>query len=540
MKKAGIRWVTALILFGLIGVLIVQSVWISRAIQVNARSMDRAVAEALSKSAERLELLEDIDFLSSSETVNKYTLEINTIESGCDTIRVSQTNARPLQIIRKIKKEKFDTSVRQQLTYRIDSLRTEIENTSSAVAWADSNIPNEHIIYLTQDSLHQRVEERLLQIELRHDRIDSLLNKMIYTIHQKPLPWSERLNDSLLQYILSEEFLRMGLPLSYEYAVDAPDSSQGFVISSPSFVSTTGESYAVPIFKNDLITEPARLLIKFPGKASHLVRSMSLLIGLSLLFSLVLVFAALAGILTMYRQKKISQIKSDFINNISHEFRTPMATISLATDAIENEKILGSPESIRPYVNAIRQENRRMQDQVDKILQMALFDRNELIISTENLDIHSIIDTSVETMGLQARQAGGTLTFKAEATLSVCKIDRVHFFNTIINLIDNAIKYSPESPEVVVRTFNDENRVYIEVVDKGIGMDKATEQRIFERFYRVSTGNIHNVKGFGLGLSYVRAVVDALDGTIEVKSDIGKGSTFKLSFPLSHNRERDE
>jgi two-component system phosphate regulon sensor histidine kinase PhoR len=262
-----------------------------------------------------------------------------------------------------------------------------------------------------------------------------------------------------------------------------------------------------------------------------ILRSMGWVIGGSVLFTLIIITAFALTIFAMLRQKKLSEIKSDFINNMTHEFKTPLATISLAVDAIGNDKVMKQKEKIHYFSDIIKEENKRMLKQVETILQSALLDRQEIKLDLQEINAHEIIERSVQNLELQLKKHNGEIQLSLEATDPMLFADEVHFSNIISNLLDNALKYSKEDPLITIKTFNRKKSLVITIEDNGIGMSKETLARIFEKFYRAHTGNLHNVKGFGLGLAYVKAVVDAHKGKIKVESVLGKGSKFEMDFP---------
>ena len=234
----------------------------------------------------------------------------------------------------------------------------------------------------------------------------------------------------------------------------------------------------------------------------------------------------------MMRQKKIAEVKTDFINNMSHEFKTLLATIAVATDSLANDKIATNPEKVKYYSGLIKQENLRMKKQVENVLNMSKLERNEVKLFLKETDVRSLIKEITESFGLIVAQRNGTLTQEFNTQKYVFKIDEFHFSNALVNLLDNANKYSPENPEITVRTRNEGNWYVIEISDKGMGMDIANRNKIFEKFFREETGNIHNVKGQGLGLSYVKKIIELHKGQISVESAKGKGSTFVVKLPM--------
>jgi len=238
------------------------------------------------------------------------------------------------------------------------------------------------------------------------------------------------------------------------------------------------------------------------------------------------------SIFYILRQKKISEMKSDFINNMTHEFKTPIATISVATDSITNDKVVREPERIKYFAGMIKKENARMNQQVEDILTIARLDRKDFEFNWETIDVHELIEDAIQGIRIQVEKRKGKIDTRFQAANSVVTTDKNHCTNLVFNLLDNAIKYSGEAPEITVSTMNKNNGVLISVEDKGIGMSKNVQAKIFEKFYRQSSGNVHNVKGFGLGLSYIKAIVEANHGSISVKSEPKKGSKFDVFLPF--------
>lgn len=282
---------------------------------------------------------------------------------------------------------------------------------------------------------------------------------------------------------------------------------------------------------NDAMNQET-LYLSIHEDKNAVVRQMWWIIMASIIFTIIIISAFIVTVRTLFNQKKISEIKSDFINNMTHELKTPLATISLAIDALTNEKVIHDAEKVKIYSSMIKEENKRMNKQVEKILQAARLEREEIKLTLQKLDAHQIINKVADNLALQIQERNGTLTLRLNATNPLIDADEVHFSNIIFNLLDNAMKYSAGAPHIELETFSHGNgMISIKVKDNGIGMDKETQARIFEKFYRAHTGNLHNVKGFGLGLSYVKAIVDAHEGRIKVESAPGKGSAFTITLP---------
>ncbi len=259
---------------------------------------------------------------------------------------------------------------------------------------------------------------------------------------------------------------------------------------------------------------------------------MRFMIASAIFFTLMIIAAFYVTVSALLRQKKLSEIKNDFINNMTHEFKTPLATISLAVDALRNEKVVSDREKTGYFTGIIKEENKRMNKQVETILQASLLDRQEQQLNLKSLHAHRIIQEALENVRLQLEGKGGSSELQLTAMTDLIEADEVHFMNVITNLIDNAIKYSKENLLIRISTHSTPRNFVIRIEDNGIGMTKETQRRIFEKFYRAHTGNLHNVKGFGLGLSYVKTIVEAHEGKIKVDSTIGKGTAFILEFPL--------
>jgi len=282
---------------------------------------------------------------------------------------------------------------------------------------------------------------------------------------------------------------------------------------------------------NAYAEETLHILIQEPK--NYIIRSMGWMIVASIIFTSIIVSAFVISLRTLLNQKKISEIKNDFINNMTHELKTPLATISLAVDALTNEKVISRPDQIRYYSAMIKEENKRMNQQVETILQSARLERQDMKLNLKRLDAHEIIRTVANNTALLVQEKQGELTLKLNATRYKVDADEVHFSNIIFNLLDNAIKYSKEAPRIEISTQNSTGKLLIKVKDNGIGISRETLAHVFEKFYRAHTGNLHDVKGFGLGLSYVKAVAEAHGGSVKAESTLGKGSTFSIVIPLA-------
>ncbi|MFN0275672.1 MAG: sensor histidine kinase [Chitinophagales bacterium] len=371
------------------------------------------------------------------------------------------------------------------------------------------------------------------QFQLNSELIKKFADQWMQEMMNMSLKPEERLNKKLLENSLMEELKNRGIDIAYNYGVLW---NENYFMTDVRDEEMKKElmiaSHKTRLFPNEMFSKPDYLLVNFPEQKDYLLGSVWTLLSASLLFTSIIIIVFAYTIRILFRQKKLSEIKSDFINNMTHEFKTPLATISLAADAISNPSIVDKKDKVLHYSNIIKEENKRMNGQVEKVLQMAMLDRNQINLSKDEIDIHDIILRAVENISLLVEEKEGKIL--TELNAEHCEIvgDEVHLMNVIYNLLDNANKYSPEVPAITVLTENNKFGIFITVKDEGIGMSQEHLRMIFEKFYRVPTGNVHNVKGFGLGLAYVKAVLDAHSGTIEVNSQPGNGSSFKIFIPF--------
>jgi len=335
-----------------------------------------------------------------------------------------------------------------------------------------------------------------------------------FNLHNYPFEFNVRVNAINGDQVYSDNFFKY-------YADSANSLTLVYSLEPPS-----GSNF------ENLVREEL-LCVIVPHQQRLIWKEMIWFILGAVLFTLIITAAFFITIRTLLKQKKLSEIKSDFINNMTHEFKTPLATISLAVDALKNEKVAGDPEKTRYFTGIIKEENKRMNKQVETILQAALLDKQEVQLKLKRMDAHDLISSALNNIRLQVEEKNGKLEVDMEAEKDIILADEVHFTNLINNLLDNAVKYSKDDLHLKLSTKNAGNTLKIKIEDNGIGMSKETLNRIFEKFYRAHTGNVHNVKGFGLGLSYVKKMVDAHGGTIKAESVLGKGSSFTITIPLA-------
>jgi two-component system phosphate regulon sensor histidine kinase PhoR len=356
-------------------------------------------------------------------------------------------------------------------------------------------------------------------------------------------PLSERLDLTLLEEELHQELQNQGISGDYTYGVyseatanfiatdgDLLESSPGPIATNPERRRLYASPYQVTLY-DKRTTSPGRLIIHFFDKEQSLWSSLWLNIVALIFFAAIILLCFGYTIFVIFRQKKLSEMKNDFINNMTHEFKTPIATISLAADSITSPRIVGDATKVSRFANIIKEENKRMNSQVEKVLQMARIDRREFSLRLTDIDLHDVISRAAEYIGLQVEPRHGTVKTDLQATQPIIEGDLTHISSVINNLLDNANKYSPEYPQITLSTRDVDGGVEVTVSDQGVGMTGEQRKQIFDRFYRVHTGNRHDVKGFGLGLSYVKAIAEAHHGSVRVQSEPGKGSDFIVFLP---------
>lgn len=365
-----------------------------------------------------------------------------------------------------------------------------------------------------------------------------LLNEVILSIlyDGSRRPVLERADADTIRKVLTVELANNGLDVPFSFAVT---DNNTILYSTPEYDPELSEKqiYTTRLFPNS--NTRYELKVEFPTKANYIYSSVRFVIP-TLALTLLLLAIFIFTMILAFRQKKIGEMKSDFINNMTHELKTPISTISLAAQMLNDASVRKSPETLHHISEVINAESKRLRFQVEKVLQMSVFDNSTSALNFHTVDANKIIASVVSTFKLKVERFGGHLSFHNDADESMVRVDEMQFTNVIFNLLDNAVKYRNEdvAPELIVTTSDvDGNRLRISFEDNGIGMRKEDLKKIFEKFYRVHTGNRHDVKGFGLGLAYVHRMVSIFDGTISVESEPGKGSTFTIELPLAQNEQ---
>jgi len=532
----------------LAGIILLQLFWIRNAISIREEHFNKTVNVALRETADKLESHENILLLNEKITsfdkagmtnvysdTSEHNYYINIDSSHSASFGYAYEHAEDADYVVSVWTGDDEVElVEYKHEVRIDGLRHTVSRLKTEVdVDSISKFITHDIVFIGEggDTMIKGPEDQYIIIK-RAQNLNEAFVRMAYEIETTPVPIEERVDADVLFRVLSDELFNKGILAPFEFAVMKLDSVKAFPVTSTGFnTNDLDKKYAVRIFPNELLGESNFLLLQFPGRNIHLLKSMAWTLAGSLLLTVIILITFAITIFMILRQKKLSDIKSDFINNMTHEFKTPIATISLAVDSINSPKIIKEEKEVRYYTDIIKEESIRMNNQVESVLRMSLLDKHELEFNCIDSDIHELIVGAVSKAGLLLKERNGSIEIKAEAENSVFEIDPDHFTNAILNLLDNAIKYSENDPDILIVTKDTAKGISVSVQDHGMGMSKEVQQKIFEKFYRKTSGNIHNIKGFGLGLSYVKAIVDAVKGSISVKSEPGKGSTFKILIP---------
>lgn len=515
MKKSTI-WLLAIVMFtAFLVLLFLQVMYMRTSLDIRTQQFDEQVNRSLYNVMRDLERAQTRRYLEQDmiESENRYS-----------QYSKSQISPRITNESRRTTVTRSDGSeTRIDLSSTDQSLHPQQQRESVFL----SPTPGSSTISRTQYDMQQSLEKRYL-----HER--SLLDEVILDImrHSNDEPIEKRVDINMTEQYIRYELSYNGLNVPFSFQV--VDFNNKVVYSSPGFSTKQKDAiYTQILFPNDPTAKLNKLKVYFPTRKNYVYGELTFFIP-SLIFTVILLITFIFTVVSLFRQKRLSEMKNDFINNMTHELKTPVSTISLASQMLKDESILKSPDVFKHVTGVIHDETKRLSFQVEKVLQMSLFDKQRVKLKMKVIDANDLVVSVANTHVLKVEKLEGTLDIDLQAEDSAINVDEMHFTNVIFNILDNALKYKKKDipPELMIRTRNEGNKLIISIEDNGIGMKKEDAKKVFERFYRVHTGNRHDVKGFGLGLAYVKKIVMDMNGTIRADSELGKGTKFIISLPV--------
>src|SRR5450759_81363 len=543
MNRKKFTGLIVMMLLSIIGIIWVQIVWIRNAVDIQNEGFNNRVGISLYNAANAIESSRKMNFFNNFMPSNP--LSFN--DSSADVtgyLTIGGYSSAP--------GNKFSVRITDQSVTGPSNTGKLTTTSKSYTITNDNSIVSDSVTFVIpapdksgkintvkkgdelstpSRDVYIKQNEFLKWVKKRSSEFQNMSDQMINEIYQ----WEKthELDNKEIEYTLNQALAYTNIQTPYEYAIIKNGIVQNGKFKKSQKNDFLKSKYSVRLFPDNIKRPDIVLSVIFPERTNYLLGSMVWILGGSMLFSLFILATFALSLYFIIRQKKISEMKSDFINNMTHEFKTPIATISLAADTIVNSRVINDEVSIRHFIGMIKKENSRMNKKVETILQIASLDKKEIEFKFENVSLHIVIEHAIDTIEIQVHQRNGKINLNLNAEEPYLYGDFEHLTNLVSNLLDNAIKYSPEVPDITVTTKNGDKGIILSVEDKGIGMTKAVQSKIFERFYRQSSGNVHDVKGFGLGLNYARSIIEAHKGHISVFSEPGKGSRFEIFLPYN-------
>ena len=491
------QYLVYLLSLALAGIILIQGYWVYTAIKLREEQFSNDMADVLTSIARRLDSQE------------RYNLIIENLSTSLPYAYGRQNTAGDI-----ISLEELEPVQDLNITLR--------GNKEFADYISDSA------------SISENLEGRIRTLDKKIVRVDSMINQVMLNGLFDERKLEDRIQKEHLDSLIQTELEIRNIDLLYEFAVYENQELSG--IKSEAFDYNKAQ-FKTLLFRNNVLAPPTWLYLYFPKKNKYLIGNVISLLSITLVLISIVIIAFLYTVKLLQKQKNISMIKTDFINNMTHEFKTPIATIGLAVDALSNERVINNPEKILKYSRMIKEENIRMNAQVEQVLRLAMLDKNQFQLTPTQESLGQLVEKAINSIQLQLENRGGNYTFINEAEGDdTLLLDRQHMVNVVINLLDNAMKYSSEEPKIDLRIYREAaGNLALSVSDNGIGMSKEVQKKVFDRFYRQSSGDIHNIKGHGLGLSYVMEILKLQNAEIHVDSTLGKGSVFTISFASTND-----
>lgn len=532
MKKRFIILLIVAITASLLGLVGIQIYWIKNALSVKEVNFDRGVGEAVTKAIYKFNKIEMARKLMLQQERNaqmsRYYELLDSLNREYYNAIVGQAGQEELPL------DTNATYIRESFQLNISEQENGRQIRSFDTSYVRETIGNENLPGYLPNQGALAAEDPLRMFFDRSKFINDLFDDLFSNRFSFQLSGEQGV--TIIDSLLQAELKSHGIKTEFDFAIFNP--AYNAVIAEKTGKNTQEllqSQYAFNLFPNDIFLNPEYLLLYFPEQKSYIVSQINTMLATSSLFILVIISSFAFTILTVIRQKKLSVMKNDFINNMTHELKTPISTISLACQALKDNEINKSEDLYQSYIRMIDEENQRLGLMTEKVLQTAIIEKGRLRLNRTGLDVHDLIGEAIRKISLQVEAKHGQISSKLNAEYSFIEADKVHLTNVFVNLLDNANKYSPNSPRIVVSTENTSRGILVHIEDNGIGISRANQKKIFENLYRVSTGNIHDVKGFGLGLSYVKAIVEKHSGYVALESEPKKGSRFSVFIPFGFN-----
>lgn len=511
MKKKTI-WTIAIIMgLSFLALLFLQLKYIDEMAEMKKEQFDESVNRALYQASRNLELNETLRYLEKdiNETERK-AFSKDTVVTDSDGY-VRQTHQYSVA----------DKDGNMYSSFQMKTIKANPAQTPKAMILHS----NKNSLSQTKKSMQEVVRNRYVY---QKSMLDEVVYNILYSASDKPL--KERINFKLLDQDLKAEMMNNGINIPYHFTVSTQDGREVYRCSD---YTEDGEEYTYSqvLFRNDPQNKMGVVKVHFPDMNSYIFSSVRFMIP-SVVFTVILLLTFLFTIFSIFRQKRYTEIKNDFINNMTHELKTPIASISLAAQMLSDNSVNKSESMMQHLSKVINDETKRLRFLVDKVLQMSMFDKKKVAFKKKELDLNEMVESVANSFALRVEHTGGKIYTEIEAVDSGIYVDEVHFQNVLNNLLDNAVKYRKEDQplNIHLHTYNDHDHLYLSVKDNGQGIKRENLKKIFEKFYRVHAGNRHDVKGFGLGLAYVKNIIDLHGGEIKVDSDYGKGTKFTIKL----------
>jgi len=514
----------------MLGLILVQIQWIRGAISLKDEQFKQLVNSTLNDVTRQLE-----QYYTSSR------MNIIIEEELSDDMEINwsidkEAVEKPVIVLdeNKLKQKEFSADKKLKKHLRGEHISEEFVEIVGDTLIIISSSGNKKIdtVHISQYYDEQRKREFEKTLKEQEVLVATIMKKMLL----EDVSFEKRVDQKQLEKVLRKNLLDRGIVLDYEYSVIRNNKNE--VYHSEKFDKGTDFYYfRAALLVDKLKEEENYLYLYFPGQEALVRGSLGFLGASSLLLTLLIILLFSFALYVIFRQKKLSDIKNDFVNNMTHELKTPISTISLASQMLNDESIPEEKKKTGNISKIIQTESKRLGYQVERVLQMAVLDQGHLVLKCSAVSMHEIISTVIQNFKLQVENHNGKLVFKDDAEYNLVNGDKVHLMNVLTNLIDNAIKYSKEAPEIEIRLADDPRGLKCSVSDKGLGISKENQKKVFDRFFRVSTGNVHDVKGFGLGLSYVKLIIEQHHGSISLESELNKGTRFDIILPLYSERE---